>query len=66
MVDLNSPAIVIVTGRNGVVYDEPYYHGVFASGESACRWAIRNCPDVDWHWQNIALQINDDGSARIE
>jgi len=59
-------AIVVVTGRNGVVYETPFYHGVFKDGDSASAWGFKNCPGLDWHWEEIYMQIHDDGSARIE
>lgn len=50
-------AIVIVTGKNGVKYEEPFYHGIFKDGDSASRWGFDNCNGLDWHWQEIALQV---------
>lgn len=66
------PAIVIVTGRvrpDGTcsqLYESPFYHGLFKDGDSACEWAAKNCPGLAWHWDEVALQVNDDGSPRIE
>lgn len=54
-------AIVVVTGRDGVVYDDPFYHGLFVSGDAATRWAYMNCKGLDWHWQPIAVTVTEDG-----
>lgn len=59
--------IIILTGRKDQPkYDEPIYHGVFKNGDSACAWARDNLRNFEWHWQDISLQVNEDGTARID
>ena len=60
-------AIVVITGRKGEpANDEPFYHGVFADGDAATRWAFANCDRAFvWHWQEISLQTTDSGEVEV-
>ena len=60
--------IVVITGRKGEDNSafEPKYHGLFASGDAASRWAFANCDRAFfWHWEEISIQTDEAGVIEV-